>query len=71
VKRGLAGVVIALLLAVGGYSAYVAIVAILDRGGQQYDPSIFWPSIGVFWLVAAAALWGALRLYRRRFAKVS
>ena len=70
-KRVTAGLSVALLLGIAGYSIYVAIVATATRGGKHYDPSIFWTAIGLFWVIAAASAWGAHRIYRSRFVKPS
>jgi len=67
VKRVIAGLSVVLLLAIAGYSIYVAIVATATRGGKHYSPSIFWTAIGLFWVIAAVSIWGARRVYRRRF----
>jgi ABC-type bacteriocin/lantibiotic exporter with double-glycine peptidase domain len=68
VRRFLAGAIVALLLAVAGYSIYVAVVATVTRHGKQYSPALLWTAIALFWLIAAASLWGARRIYRRSFA---
>ena len=64
-KRGIAGLSVGLLLAIAGYSIYVAVVAEANRGGKHYSPAIFWTAIGLFWVIAAASVWGARRVYRR------
>jgi len=70
-KQVTAGLAVALLLGITGYSIYVAIVATATRGGKHYDPSILWAAIALFWVIAAASVWGAHRIYRRRFVKPS
>jgi membrane protein implicated in regulation of membrane protease activity len=70
-KRLTAGLLVAFLLGVAAYSIYVAIAATSARGGKQYDPPLFWTAIGLFWVIATASVWGAHRIYRRRFLKVS
>ena len=68
-KRLLTASAIALLIAAAAYSLFVAIYAALTAEG--YDPSIFWTSIGVIFVIAAGALWLASRLYRRHFSQPS
>ena len=65
-KRLLTASAIALLIAAAAYSLFVAIYAALTAEG--YDPSIFWTSIGVIFVIAAGALWLASRFYRRHSA---
>ena len=67
VKRVIAGLSVILLVAIAGYSIYVAVVATATRGGKDYSPSIFWTAIGLLWVIAAASIWGAHRVYRKRF----
>jgi hypothetical protein len=67
VKRAMAGGSVLLLVAIAGYSIYVAVVASATRGGKHYTPWMFWTAIAFFWLIAAASLWGAHRIFRRRF----
>ena len=64
-KRLLIASAIALSIAAAAYSLFVAIYAALTAEG--YDPSIFWTSIGVIFVIAAGALWLASRFYRRHF----
>lgn len=52
-KRLLTASAIALLIAAAAYSLFVAIYAALTAEG--YDPSIFWTSIGVIFVIAAGA----------------
>lgn len=70
-RKLIAGATVGFLVAVAGYSVYIAVVATATRGGKHYSPSIFWTAISMFWVIAVAALWGAHRIYRRRFVKVS
>ncbi len=70
-KRAIGALSVVLLLAIAGYSIYVAVVATATRGGKHYSPSIFWTAIGLFWVIAAVSIWGARRVYRKRFAKPS
>ncbi len=70
-RRVLAGATVALLVAVAGYSIYVAVVATVTRHGKHYTPWMLWTAICIFWLVAAASLWGAQRIYRKRFVHAS
>jgi hypothetical protein len=58
-------------LAIAGYSIYVAVVATATRHGKHYSPGLFWTAIGIFWAIGLACLWGAQRIYRRRFVKLS
>ena len=71
VKRVVAALLVVLLLAVAGYSTYVAVVAMATRHGKHYSPGLFWTAIGILWAVALACLWGAQRIYRRRLVKLS
>jgi len=69
VKRVVVAIAIAALVAAAGYSIFVAIRASLTAEG--YEPAIFWTAIGLFFAIAAGALWAASRLYRRHFTKAS
>ena len=71
VKRVIAALSVVLLLAIAGYSAYVAVVATATRHGKHYSPGLLWTAIGILWAIALACSWGAQRIYRRRFAKLS
>jgi hypothetical protein len=68
-KRPVVASAITLLIAAAGYFIYVAIYASLTA--EDYDPSLFWTAIGILFVIAAAALWAATRLYKRHFAKLS
>jgi hypothetical protein len=46
------------------YSCFAAIWAAVTAEGY-YGP-VFWPAVGLLFVIAAAALWGALRIYRGR-----
>ena len=70
VKRVITALLVVLLLAIAGYSIYVAIVATATRHGKHYSPGLFWTAIGIFWTIALACFWGAQRIYRRRFVKL-
>src|SRR5213075_547448 len=59
VKRVIAALSVVLLLAIAGYSIYVAVVAAATRGGKHYSPRMCWTAIALFWLIAAASLRGA------------
>jgi hypothetical protein len=71
VKRVIAALLVVLLLAIAGYSIYVAVVATATRHGKHYSPGLFWTAIGIFWAIALACLWGAQRIYRRCFVELS
>jgi hypothetical protein len=68
-RRVVAGGMIALLVAAAAYSIFTAIYSGLTADG--YDPAIFWTAIGVFFVLAGAALWFARYLYRRHFSKAA
>jgi hypothetical protein len=67
VQRFATGPVIFVLAAFSVYTFYIAIRAALTAEG--YNPAVFWPSIAVLFLMAAAAGWAAFRLYRLRASK--
>ena len=52
------------LLAFAAYSAFVVIVAVSSGKGHG---SVFWTSIALIIVLSAGALWGARRLFLRRF----
>jgi len=66
-RRLIAATGIVLLVAVAAYSLFVAIRASVTAEG--YDPYLFWTAIVIFFVVAAAALWLAARIYRRHFSR--
>jgi hypothetical protein len=67
VQRFATGPVIFVLAAFAVYTFYIAVRATLTADG--YDPAVFWPSIALLFLIAAAAAWAAFRLYRHRSAR--
>jgi hypothetical protein len=64
VRQASAGLSIAALIAFAIYSVIIVIIAISGEGGGL----VFWASIALILLLAAAALWGAKVLFGRRFA---
>jgi hypothetical protein len=54
-----------LLCVAAAYAIGVVIHALVTV--EAYDPSLFWPAIGLIVIVAAAAIWFASRLHRRRW----
>lgn len=66
-QRFATGPVIFVLAAFAVYTGYIAIRAALTAEG--YDPAVFWPSITLLFLIAAAAGWASFRLYRLRASK--
>jgi hypothetical protein len=56
---------IAALLVSGVYLCFATVWAAVT--GEGYYGPVFWPAVGLLFLLAAASLWVALRLYRGRF----
>jgi membrane protein implicated in regulation of membrane protease activity len=68
-RRPAAALVIVVLVGIAAYSVFVAIHAVVTA--EDYDPPVFWVAIGIFFLLAATALWAARRIYRTRFSRPS
>jgi hypothetical protein len=59
------------IVALAGVAVYsLVVVAIAVSQGEGHG-SVFWTAIGIFVLIAAAAGWFALRIYRTRFSRTS
>jgi hypothetical protein len=67
VRRLIAGTGIVLLIIAAAYSLFVAVRAALTADG--YDPYVFWMAVAIFFVIAAVALWLALRMYRKHFSR--
>jgi hypothetical protein len=67
VQRFATGPVIVVLALFAVYTTYITISAIVTAEG--YEPVVFWPSIALLSVIAAAAAFAAFKLYRIRLSK--
>jgi len=68
-KRYALGAAVGLLVALAVYSVFAGVRAAFTAKG--YDPGVFWTAEGTLFVIAAVAVWGAARVYRRNFVKSS